>query len=257
MNYLTGKQIELRAVEPEDIDLLYRWENNASLWKYGCTIAPFSRYLLKQYIEHYSADIARDNQLRLIVVKKEDRQPIGIIDCFDYDATHRRAAIGILIDPLCTRQGFGRDALETFMRYAFEVLFLHAARRLYRCPAVAKILLQINGYELSEGSCGELSHNWYPSPMLRTVSRQKVSSTAVRQLTGDCMAVTAHDSCRNSPSSCPGDQPLYPNKNCTWSRTHSSLRRKSSSISKSPLAKSPSVISTAPGKAAISCKKKR
>lgn len=125
MNYLTGKQIELRAVEPEDLDLLYRWENNASLWKYGCTIAPFSRYLLKQYIEHYSADIARDNQLRLIVVKKEDRQPIGIIDCFDYDATHRRAAIGILIDPLCTRQGFGRDALETFMRYAFEVLFLH------------------------------------------------------------------------------------------------------------------------------------
>lgn len=26
MNYLTGKQIELRAVEPEDLDALYRWE---------------------------------------------------------------------------------------------------------------------------------------------------------------------------------------------------------------------------------------
>ena len=48
MNYLTGKQIELRAVEPEDLDALYRWENDSSLWIYGSTVSPFSRYLLKR-----------------------------------------------------------------------------------------------------------------------------------------------------------------------------------------------------------------
>ena len=31
MNYLTGKQIELRAVEPEDLDALYRWENDSEV----------------------------------------------------------------------------------------------------------------------------------------------------------------------------------------------------------------------------------
>lgn len=125
MNYLTGKQIELRAVEPEDLDALYRWENDSSLWIYGSTVSPFSRYLLKQYIENYTADIARDKQLRLIIMRKESRQVIGAIDCFDYDITNRKAAIGLLIDPSHKRQGFGRDALETFIEYAFRFLHLH------------------------------------------------------------------------------------------------------------------------------------
>ena len=125
MNYLTGKQIELRAVEPEDLDALYRWENDSSLWIYGSTVSPFSRYLLKQYIESYTADIIRDKQLRLIIMRKESRQVIGAIDCFDYDITNRKAAIGLLIDPDHKRQGFGRDALETFIEYAFRFLHLH------------------------------------------------------------------------------------------------------------------------------------
>ena len=103
MNYLTGKQIELRAVEPEDLDALYRWENDSSLWIYGSTVSPFSRYLLKQYIENYTADITRDKQLRLIIMRKENRQIIGAIDCFDYDITNR----------------------ETFVEYAFRFLHLH------------------------------------------------------------------------------------------------------------------------------------
>ena len=110
MNYLTGKQIELRAVEPEDLDALYRWENDSSLWIYGSTV---------------SADITRDKQLRLIIMRKESRQVIGAIDCFDYDTTNRKAAIGLLIDPGHKRQGFGRDALETFVEYAFRFLHLH------------------------------------------------------------------------------------------------------------------------------------
>lgn len=47
------------------------------------------------------------------------------IDCFDYDTTNRKAAIGLLIDPGHKRQGFGRDALETFVEYAFRFLHLH------------------------------------------------------------------------------------------------------------------------------------
>lgn len=136
MNYLTGKQIELRAVEPEDLDALYRWENDSSLWIYGSTVSPFSRYLLKQYIENYTADIARDKQLRLIIMRKESRQVIGAIDCFDYDITNRKAAIGLLIDPDHKRQGFGRDALETFIEYAFR--FYTCINYMYIFPFVTQ-----------------------------------------------------------------------------------------------------------------------
>ena len=58
-------------------------------------------------------------------MRKESSQVIGAIDCFDYDTTNRKAAIGLLIDPGHKRQGFGRDALETFVEYAFRFLHLH------------------------------------------------------------------------------------------------------------------------------------
>ena len=160
MNYLTGKRIDLRAVEPEDLDLLYRWENDSSLWQYGCTVAPFSRYLLKRYIENYSADIARDNQLRLIMVEKESHTPVGILDCFDYDAANSRAAIGLLVDPGHSRRGVGREALDTFMEYAFRFLHLHQLYvHIAVCNTASVALFRACGFD----ECGRLTH-WVRLP---------------------------------------------------------------------------------------------
>ena len=38
--------IRLRAIEPEDLDLLYQIENDSSLWDVGTTNVPYSRYTL-------------------------------------------------------------------------------------------------------------------------------------------------------------------------------------------------------------------
>ena len=40
-NILENDEIKLRALEPEDISLLYVWENDTKLWEVGSTIAPF------------------------------------------------------------------------------------------------------------------------------------------------------------------------------------------------------------------------
>lgn len=160
MTYLTGKKIALRAIEPEDLDDLYRWENDSSLWIYGCTIAPFSRYLMKRYIENYSADIARDGQLRLMIVERETKKSIGILDCFDYDSVNRRAAVGLLIDPRHTRQGFGRDALETFMEYAFQFLHLHQLYvHIATCNTASMAIFLACGFR----ECGHLT-DWVQLP---------------------------------------------------------------------------------------------
>ena len=52
---LEGSNILLRAVEPDDLDFLYRCENDTSVWRYGTTTAPYSRFTLKQYIEEAQA----------------------------------------------------------------------------------------------------------------------------------------------------------------------------------------------------------
>ncbi len=125
MNYLQGAHITLRAVEPGDLDDLYRWENDTTLWCYGSTMAPLSRHLLAQYIKNYTADIARDNQLRLMIVERVSGKAIGTMDCFDYDLVNHKAGIGILIDPAYQHQGLGKESLDLFTTYAFQMLRLH------------------------------------------------------------------------------------------------------------------------------------
>ena len=52
MIILHGEKVRLRALEPEDLDFLYTTENDTNFWKVSNTQVPFSRFLLKQYIEN-------------------------------------------------------------------------------------------------------------------------------------------------------------------------------------------------------------
>ena len=50
MANLLGKNINLRALEPEDLDFLFSTENNESFWEISSTQVPFSKYILQKYI---------------------------------------------------------------------------------------------------------------------------------------------------------------------------------------------------------------
>ena len=60
-------EIRLRAIEPEDLDLLYQIENNKELWNVGISNVPYSRYTLHNYIATASNDIYVDRQVRMMV----------------------------------------------------------------------------------------------------------------------------------------------------------------------------------------------
>lgn len=110
--------VSLRALEPEDIDLLYKWENDASLWEISNTRMPFSKHILEQYILSSTRDIYEQKQLRLIIVNS-DGKPVGAVDLFDFDPFHRRAGIGILIyDQGDRHQGYATDTLTALEHYA-------------------------------------------------------------------------------------------------------------------------------------------
>ncbi len=123
---LKNKDIVLRAVEPEDLEILYRWENSTVLWYHGNTLAPYSKLVLRQYInDSLEMDIYQSKQLRLMIDLVEEKATIGTIDLYDIDAHNRRAGIGILIDDDYRRRGFAKQALELMSNYAFNFLYLH------------------------------------------------------------------------------------------------------------------------------------
>jgi len=124
MKLLENESIRLRALEPEDLEFLYKWENDTTLWEYGNTLTPFSRFVLRQYLENASLDIFEAKQIRLIVEDKASGKPAGTIDLYDFEPYHNRAGIGILIDEDFQRKGYATMALELMKQYAFQFLKL-------------------------------------------------------------------------------------------------------------------------------------
>ena len=125
MNLLQNKTVCLRAPEPEDLELLYSWENNPEWWEIGNTLAPYSRYLLKEYIAESHRGIFDLKQLRLMIDLCSTGATVGMLDLYDFDPHHRRAGVGILVDPLYQKNGLATEALELLAEYAFSYLKLH------------------------------------------------------------------------------------------------------------------------------------
>jgi diamine N-acetyltransferase len=123
MNY---EQIRLRALEPEDLELLYDWENNDSYWMISNTVTPFSKYTLKRYLENSHKNIYETGQLRLMIDHVADKVTIGTIDIFEFDPFHKRAGLGILIaNEAYRRKGYASMALKCLIDYCFKTLQLH------------------------------------------------------------------------------------------------------------------------------------
>lgn len=120
--YLQEGDVQLRPLEPEDLETLYQWENDTTLWGYSGATVPYSRYLLKQYLATASSDIYQDKQLRLMVYNSALDTTVGIVDLYDFDPTHSRAGVGILIAPTQQQQGYATRVLRILVRYAFSYL---------------------------------------------------------------------------------------------------------------------------------------
>ena len=132
---LTGKKIHLRALQLSDADILYKWENDKSIWKVSNTLHPFSKKEIKDFISKQK-DIYLDKQLRLMIClspiqkrkgrngEREKRRSVGCIDLFNFDKRNLKAGIGILIDKKHRKKGYASEALSLLIVYSFEILNL-------------------------------------------------------------------------------------------------------------------------------------
>ena len=122
---LKGEHIYLRALEPEDLEFIHAIENDESVWEISNTITPYSKFLIKQYLEHSHKDIFEVKQLRLVISSYEE-VALGMIDLFDFDFRNSRAGVGVLVKEVDDRaKGIGSEALKLLVNYSFTHLCLH------------------------------------------------------------------------------------------------------------------------------------
>lgn len=144
-------EVRLRALEPEDVDRLYIWENDRDMWPFGGTRAPLSRHQLWEYATNYDANPFAAGQLRLIIehatapdnVIPQNSQssqssqssynsqnsqpspiPCGVIDLYDIDPVNSRAMVGIMVAPQWRSRGIATRALELVGEYCRDTLGL-------------------------------------------------------------------------------------------------------------------------------------
>lgn len=118
-----GDHIYLRALERSDLEFLYVLENTTEVWEISGTLVPYSKTVLKLYLEHAMKDIHEVKQLRLVICAQGSDEAVGSLDLFDYDPVHRRAGLGIVIARTEDRgRGWGGEAISLMLDYAFGTL---------------------------------------------------------------------------------------------------------------------------------------
>ena len=70
---LKGKTVYLRALEPEDLEFIYTIENDESIWEVSNTQTPYSKFLIKQYLQNAHQDIYEAKQLRLAICENQNK----------------------------------------------------------------------------------------------------------------------------------------------------------------------------------------
>ena len=120
--FLKNDILSLRTPEPEDLEALYRWENDTDVWKYGSAISPYSKYILRQYIENAQTDIFESKQLRFMIVLNQSKSTVGTIDLYDFNALNSRCGVGIYIDSEWRNNGYAVQAMHILEKYVFSFL---------------------------------------------------------------------------------------------------------------------------------------
>ncbi len=121
--FIKGKNITIRALETDDVNLLYDWENNQTLWAVSYTQTPFSKFVLEEFVNSIQ-DIYTTKQLRLMINSAETKETIGCIDLFEFDPQHVRCGIGIFIHNNFRNKGFALECIDLIKNYCFTTLYL-------------------------------------------------------------------------------------------------------------------------------------
>ena len=119
--------IHLRAIEPEDLDVLYTIENDTKVWNVSTTNVPYSRYVLYDYVANAKNDIYADKQVRMMI-EDEHHNVVGIVDIINFDPKNMRAEVGIVIKQDYRNKGYIIRKTKRFAIPERAVYFLKTKR---------------------------------------------------------------------------------------------------------------------------------
>lgn len=154
--FIKNDIVQLRIAEPNDADLVYRWENDMEVWRDSETRVPYSMRQIESFLLNNN-DLVSEKQLRIIIEDAKNNTAVGCIDIYDYDEFNSRAGIGVLIDKKYRGKGYAKNAIKLISDYCFNTLLLNQIYALVLASNLNSVLLfESLGFE----RCG-VKKQWY------------------------------------------------------------------------------------------------
>ena len=147
---IAGEHVILRAFEREDAERSYRWMNDPNIARTLKSRYPIALQNELEWIER--AIHPSQYERHFAIERKDDRNHIGNASIHEIDWVSRRGWFGLFIgEPTAWNRGFGGDAIQTLVRFAFDEMNLEKLSiRVFDYNDRAKHVLEARGF-VSEG----------------------------------------------------------------------------------------------------------
>jgi RimJ/RimL family protein N-acetyltransferase len=127
---IDGKLVRLRPIELDDLERYVDWVNDPEVMRYHGARYPWSRAAEEDWIKEAMRKTSPPEVILAIDALAEARH-IGSIGLHDIQSENRRAVLGIMIgDKTFWDRGYGTDAVQTLLRFAFDEVNLHRVQLL-------------------------------------------------------------------------------------------------------------------------------
>lgn len=124
---LQGKHVQLKPICIEDTKNILYWRNQPFVCNKFIIQEPFTRDIHERWLETM-VDTGKVHQFIIYESVREIR-PIGSVYLRDIDLGNRKAEFGIFIgEKECLGKGYGTEATELILKYAFQELGIHKVR---------------------------------------------------------------------------------------------------------------------------------
>lgn len=117
---LQRDDIQLRALERDDLKFVHDLNNNRSVMNYWFE-EPYESFieLEELYLKHI-----HDQSERRFIIQTVGGEPIGLVELVEIEYIARKAEFQIIIAPIHQRHGYARPATRLALDYAFKILNL-------------------------------------------------------------------------------------------------------------------------------------
>lgn len=120
---LEGKLVRLRAVEPGDVERAYQWINDREVTQFLMARYPYSMRDEQKWVEEGKTNSFENVRL---AIDTKDGVHIGVCGLHRGTPEGRHAELGIMVgDRAYWFNGYGTDAIQTLLRFAFHDMNLH------------------------------------------------------------------------------------------------------------------------------------